>query len=121
MFQFSHRLCKHWYWRKVDSQLRLGETRIPKSEFISLYAKARPKAITAKNIESSFRKTGLVPFNPVTVLRQLPIAPPTPLKPAVPAQLQTPQNVQDLEKIQQILGDSDTTPIYIAWKVLKVV
>ncbi|KAI9773744.1 MAG: hypothetical protein M1839_002015 [Geoglossum umbratile] len=73
----------------------------------------------AKNIESSFRKTGLVPFNPATVLQQLPVTPLIPSKPVAPPQLQTPPNVQDLEKMQQILGDSDTTPNRIAKKALK--
>jgi hypothetical protein len=37
----------------------------------------------------------------------------------VPSQLQTSQNVQDLEKLQRMLGSSDTTPIRITRKVLK--
>jgi len=92
---------KHWFRRAVDSRLRLGEIRIPKSEFLSLYCSIRPRAITLQNIESGFRKAGLVPFNPALALRRLPA---DPLEIPAPAPLQRPQTPKTMQDLKNMIA-----------------
>src|SRR4051794_36054649 len=61
---------KHWFRHEVDSWLKLGETRVTKTDFMRIYSKTRPKAMTVETVQSGFRKTGLNPFNPAIALRQ---------------------------------------------------
>jgi hypothetical protein len=110
---------KHWYRREVDSRLRLGDIRVPKSEFLSIYAEARPRAFTDKNICSGFRKTGIVPFNPGAALRLLPTLDTNPPDPVVSLHLQTPRNQEDLNRAKEHIGNGDETPVRVARKVCK--
>jgi DDE superfamily endonuclease len=87
---------KHWYRKAIDQRLYLGDLRIPKSEFLDIYSKTRPRSLTSNNIQAGFRKAGLVPFNPATVLRQLPIPPLETPNPTMPLHLQTPKTVKEL-------------------------
>jgi hypothetical protein len=88
---------KHWFRCKVDSWLRLGETRVTKADFMRIYSKTRLKAMTVEIVQSGFCKTGLNPFNPATALRQLPIAPMSPPRPTIPLEFQTPQTLHHLQ------------------------
>ena len=88
---------KYWFRREVEAYLRCGEIRVPKAEFMEIYARSRPKAITAKNIKSGFRGAGLVPYNPAAVLRHLPSRPLTPPPPCLPQEFLTPKNMQHLQ------------------------
>ena len=110
---------KHWDRREVDSRLRLSDIQVPKSEFLSIYAEARPRAITNHNIHSGFRKTGIVPFNPAAALRLLPMLDATPLDPVVSLHLQTSRNQEELNRAKEKIGNGDETPIRVACKVCR--
>lgn len=72
---------------ETDSRTRLDSGRISKVEWVEMYMRARQRAITKRNIESGFRKTGIWPLSPITVLERLK-NPPLPHGPAP----QTPPN-----------------------------
>jgi hypothetical protein len=110
---------KHWYRCAIDTCLRLGSSRIQKAEFIQIYAEIRLKALTVSNIQSGFWKTGLVPYNPAVVLRQLPTTPLNIPDPVIPQHLQTPKNAFELKKAMEVLGDDDATPTRIGRKLGK--
>ena len=48
---------------------------IGKQHFISLFSPARERAFTPKNIKAGFAASGLFPFNPDRVLRDMPKPP----------------------------------------------
>jgi hypothetical protein len=48
---------------------------IGKQHFTSLFSPAREKAFTLKNIKAGFAASGLFPFNPDRVLRDMPKPP----------------------------------------------
>ncbi|CAI6101447.1 unnamed protein product [Clonostachys chloroleuca] len=82
---------------RLDEMLDL--TTIGKANFLECYAKARKEALTAKNIKSGFRATGIYPLNRRKVLLSSQViatakAPSTPQKPAQKDKydLQTPRN-----------------------------
>jgi hypothetical protein len=88
--------CDGVYFYEVDSWLRFGDMHVTKANFMQIYNKTRPQAMTVKNIMSGFRKTGLNPFNPAIALRQLPSIPMSPPRPTIPLEFQTPQNLYHL-------------------------
>jgi DDE superfamily endonuclease len=93
---------KHWYRRETDSRMRVSHVAVPKAAFIQIYEKARPKALTVHNVQSGFRKTGLIPYAPGMVIRQLPICRQTPEPDiSIPSDLlpQTPRTTQDLHQM----------------------
>jgi hypothetical protein len=96
---------KHWFKRECDNRLRMGDIRISKANFLDIYNKTRPQALTEKNIRSGFRKAGLVPFNPAAALSQLPLAPLTPPRPTTPISQDTPWNLQ---QFKSALGSLET-------------
>jgi DDE superfamily endonuclease len=59
------------YRDQVDRLYRSGVTVVNKEHFTSLYCPARERAITKKNILAGWAKTGLFPFNPDRVLRDI--------------------------------------------------
>lgn len=63
---------EHYYGRGVDDAVRLGRVSITKEEFFTIFHQARKQALTSSNIQSAFRTTGLVPFDPQRVLVKLP-------------------------------------------------
>lgn len=85
-------LKRHWSeahdeWKKKTGQL------ISKTNFLAVYGTAHIKALTQDNILAAFRKTGVWPFNPNVVTKDmlatsketlcqgsLPTTPPTPIK-----------------------------------------
>ena len=52
-----------------------------------------------KNIQFGFRKAGLVLFNPVVALSQLPSAPPIPPRAVIPVPHNTPKNLQQFKNV----------------------
>ena len=95
----------------------MGEICIPEAEFISLYVESCSNTLTAKNIESGFRQTGLVPFNPAVALRKLPIIQLIQPDPIIPLHLQTLKNAHNLDQARDKLEPGDETPILVARKV----
>jgi hypothetical protein len=63
------------YREQVDRLDRGGVNTIGKEHFASLYSPAREKAFTPKNIKACFVASGLFPFNPDRVLRDMPKPP----------------------------------------------
>jgi hypothetical protein len=61
-----------YHAQETDRLTRNGVCCLSKAEWVQIYAIARSKAITQKNILSAWRGAGLVPLNRHKVLRQLP-------------------------------------------------
>jgi hypothetical protein len=72
---------KKAYGKLIEQKGRLGYTHIDKLDFLKAYPAAQEMVFTKKNIQSRFRETGLVFFNPYAVLEKLNIrlSTPTPL------------------------------------------
>jgi hypothetical protein len=98
---------KHWFRREVDRRLRLSQIKVTKTQFLDILRISRPRGFTAENVESGFRKTGLLPFNPALALRQLPLLPPTPPRPTIPLEQQTPHNLAVLRHCISMVDTSD--------------
>ncbi|KAF2676794.1 DDE-domain-containing protein [Lentithecium fluviatile CBS 122367] len=69
------------YRDQVERLYRGGVTVINKKHFTTLYSPAQEKAMTKKNILAGWAKTGLFPFNPERVLRDI-VVPDAELPPA---------------------------------------
>ena len=57
---------------ETDAASRLDSGRIQRSEWTSMYIRARQTALKSSNIVSGFKAAGLWPLSPVTVLEKLP-------------------------------------------------
>jgi hypothetical protein len=64
------------YRDEVERLYRGGADTVGKEHFTSLYSPARARAFTKRNITSAWAATGLFPFNPDRVLRDIPKPPP---------------------------------------------
>lgn len=62
---------KKAYRAQIENKMRLGINHISKDEFLPAFLAAHQQAITAENIQSGFKATGLVPFDPEIVLSEL--------------------------------------------------
>lgn len=62
---------KSAYRDEVEDLFRGGANTVGKQHFTLLYDRARARAFTKGNIESAWRKVGLFPFNPDSVLRDM--------------------------------------------------
>jgi hypothetical protein len=62
---------KKAYGSQIENKMRLGINHITKEEFLPAFSIAHQQTMTVKTISSSFRATGLVPFNPERVLENL--------------------------------------------------
>lgn len=60
---------------ETDFAARLDSGRIPRTEWTSMYIRAREKAFTRANILSGWRATGLQPLSPIVVLDRLATSP----------------------------------------------
>lgn len=70
---------------ETDSVDRLDAGRVSRVEWTKMYIQAREKALTASNIRSGWRNTGLEPLSPIVVLdKHRPAAPSTPSPPRTP-------------------------------------
>ena len=61
-------ILKRYYGEAVAEVMRSGINHIDKTDFLMLYRPTRLRTFTADNIRSSFKATGLVPYNPEYVL-----------------------------------------------------
>jgi len=79
-----------YHAQETDHLTRTGVRCLSKAEWVQIYATARSKALTKKNILSAWRGAGLIPFNRHKVLQHLPSyrssssTPPPPPLPALP-------------------------------------
>jgi hypothetical protein len=62
---------KHYHAEALDIIVRDGCANITKIEFLSVIQEVRRKAFKEETILSAFRKSGLVPYNPLVVLRRI--------------------------------------------------
>jgi hypothetical protein len=112
---------KWWYGDVLSKRMRWGTVHIDKTEFLSAFLEAFPKAFTTTNIEGGFRHSGLVPFNPEYVISQLDVHLRTPTPPTIEPttwQSQTPQNAVEFRCQTELIKtritrhqDSSPTPI----------
>jgi DDE superfamily endonuclease/Tc5 transposase DNA-binding domain len=61
----------HYYRAEVDEASHYGLHGVTKCDFLQFYSTAREKAFTISNINSAFRKTGIVPLQPSAILDTL--------------------------------------------------
>lgn len=59
------------YREQIERLYRGGANTVGKQHFTSLYSRAREQALTARNIKSGWSKTGLYPFSPHRVLKDI--------------------------------------------------
>lgn len=69
-----------YYSSEVEDHMREKHYWLEKEDFITYYQNARKKALRESNIHSAWRATGLMPYNPQTVISKLPNKPTTPSK-----------------------------------------
>lgn len=77
---------------ETDAAARLDSGRIPRVEWTAMYIRAREKALTAANIVSGWKATGLCPLSAITVLDKL-----APTLTPNPSNLQTPSQTSFLD------------------------
>ena len=83
----------------VQDLIRNGQNHVTDDDFLRIYAKLQPAALSNNNIESAFRATGILPFNPEEVLAKLgefnlSTPPPVLLSSSVNSVSNTPRTVQ---------------------------
>lgn len=59
-------LKKYWQQER-DAEERVHGRKVSKSNFLSVYARAHNRALTPKNIQAAFKKTGVYPFDPSVI------------------------------------------------------
>ncbi|KAK1914934.1 hypothetical protein P3342_011862 [Pyrenophora teres f. teres] len=59
------------YREQVEKLYCGGANTVGKQHFTSLYSRAREQALAARNIQAGWSKTGLYPFNPHKVLKDI--------------------------------------------------
>ena len=96
-------VLKRSYGLAVQAQMWAGINHIDKDDFLQLYLQARAATYSSSTIQSGFRATGLVPFEPDEVLSQLHIQlqTPSPVRPTTleniaPWVPETPHNIIEL-------------------------
>jgi hypothetical protein len=62
---------KRAYKQEVQKQIALGINHIDKNEFLTIYSRVRMAALSKGNIQSAFKATGLIPYDPEQVLSRL--------------------------------------------------
>jgi hypothetical protein len=62
---------KRAYSNLIEQLVRTGYHHIDKVDFLDVYPEAHTQAFKKMNIQSAFRASGLVPFNPNQVLDSL--------------------------------------------------
>jgi hypothetical protein len=95
------------YRAKISNIAGLGVEYVDKQEFLYSYRTIRDQVYTPVNIQSGFRATGLVPFNPERVLSELPVVrTPSESPPAEVAwTTETPHNLHQLERQARLIHD----------------
>jgi hypothetical protein len=62
---------KHYWTQERDEYEQTTRRKLDKTNFISVYSKAHQKALTPETIRATFRKTGVWPFNPDVVTKDM--------------------------------------------------
>jgi hypothetical protein len=94
---------KRAYGQEVQKQMALGINHIDKDEFLTIYPSVRTTALNKGNIQSAFKATGLVPYDPEQVLSRLNAQMTTPTPPGTSHSSQaswataTPHNIRQVE------------------------
>jgi hypothetical protein len=70
---------KRAYSKEIKDLMRVHISHITKIEFFAAFKNAFMASFSEANVRGGFRGTGLVPFNPETVISKLDIAPHTPI------------------------------------------
>ena len=97
---------KKAYGSQVEKKMRLGINHIDKEEFLPAFHTAHQQAMTASNIISGFKATGLAPFDPDEVLANLaPVleATPSPRGSQSSWDPKTPKTLRDVQKQSQLV------------------
>jgi hypothetical protein len=76
---------------EIEKLFRLDTRRIPRIEWTEAYITARAKAFISRNIESSFRASGIYPLSPITILSTL--RRPTSTPPTTPPPITAPEDL----------------------------
>jgi len=113
-------VLKRLYGRAVEAQMRVGINHIDKDDFLTLYQEIRPAVFQSGTIQSGFRATGIIPFDPDRVLSELHVQMQTPSPPRVLTQAprpwdpETPHNIAELQlqtkAIQQLIRYRTQSP-----------
>ncbi|KFZ24719.1 hypothetical protein V502_00815 [Pseudogymnoascus sp. VKM F-4520 (FW-2644)] len=72
---------KSSYSKQIEKMMRMQISHITKDDFLAAFLEAFNTSMTTKNIQSGFRATGLVPYNPESVIGRLDPKPITPSPP----------------------------------------
>jgi len=122
------------YRDEVERLNRGGVDKVGKEHFTYLYQPARDKAMTKKNIKAAWAATGLFPFNPKRVLRDIPKPPLTeltvpdrpvgscpqdeaPLTPVTPV---TPVTTEGLSSLHNLIKQDDRASERLQRRVQKL-
>ncbi|KJZ69758.1 hypothetical protein HIM_10841 [Hirsutella minnesotensis 3608] len=97
---------KHYHAEALDLIVRDGCANITKIEFLSVIQEVRRKAFREDSILSAFKKSGLVPYDPLVVMRRIQerqeraLTPPPPPAPELQSSpFNTPVTLRQLKKI----------------------
>lgn len=98
------------YGREIGELARQGVFHIDKEEFLYVYLRVRRAVISEQNIQSGFRATGLVPYDPQRVLTSLTvIRTPSPQGTAADSNAvwtaETPRTISQLEQQARLVRD----------------
>ncbi|KFG81468.1 transposase [Metarhizium anisopliae] len=104
---------KHYHAKALDVLVRDGCLHITKSEFLATIESVRRQAFKVPTIQSAFRKTGIVPWNPQPILDQIQALHPTsPREVTTPppnnlssSPFDTPYTVRHLKKVASKIDD----------------
>ncbi|CAG8971612.1 hypothetical protein HYALB_00008005 [Hymenoscyphus albidus] len=95
------RALKRSYGAELEKLMRLHITYVSKEDFLSTFYTAFRTTMTESNIRGGFRGSGLVPYDPDSVISQLDIRPRTPSRPSTSTSLlaiwepKTPNNITE--------------------------
>ena len=84
---------KHYHSEAIDDAVRDGDYEFSKLEFLARITTIRSQAFKKNTIRESFRKTGLIPFNPEIVMQKLQDLSPSNTEPNLPSTPRTPTRV----------------------------
>ena len=62
---------KYWHSDAVDTLVRNGVKQVSKLEFLAIISDIRRRTLVDKSIKSSFKKTGIWPYDPMIIINQL--------------------------------------------------
>jgi hypothetical protein len=95
---------KAYYRNETANIMRKTRKAIPKVDFMEIYQRTRPLAMTAHNIKARFKSAGLIPFSPIAAIRKLPQArilrPESSKQPLIDVEklVDTPHNTRELRE-----------------------